>query len=170
MASLGIREGVCVWSTEKGEKLLSTQYSVLLFVTAVQSEICKEISYVHYLEPATINDVATIKVLAQDATYSNTYYVAFNRLLSGVDTLKTIYVGGVPVADFNSQKMDYTLVLPYGTTELPTVDYETGDAYQTVDVIKDNLNCIIVVTAENGNRKTYMVCRWAVPSVKPVRW
>ncbi len=117
----------------------------------------EEAQTVHYLEPATINDVATIKVLAQDATYSNTYYVAFNRLLSGVDTLKTIYVGGVPVADFNSQKMDYTLVLPYGTTELPTVDYETGDAYQTVDVIKDNLNCIIVVTAENGNRKTYMV-------------
>jgi hypothetical protein len=117
----------------------------------------EEAQTVHYLEPATINDVATIKVLAQDATYSNTYYVAFNRLLSNVDTLKTIYVGGVPVADFNSQKMDYTLVLPYGTTELPTVDYETGDAYQTVDVIKDNLNCIIVVTAENGNRKTYMV-------------
>ena len=37
-------EGVCVWAIEKVEKLLSTQYSVLLFVTAVWSEICKEIS------------------------------------------------------------------------------------------------------------------------------
>ena len=49
MASEGIREGVFVWAIEKGEKLLSTQYSVLLFVTAVWSEICKEISiYIIY--------------------------------------------------------------------------------------------------------------------------
>ena len=31
-------------ASEKGEKLLSTQYSVLLFVTTVREEICKEIS------------------------------------------------------------------------------------------------------------------------------
>lgn len=35
----------CVFgASEKGEKLLSTQYSVLLFVTTVRREICKEIS------------------------------------------------------------------------------------------------------------------------------
>ena len=35
----------CVFgASEKGEKLLSTQYSVLLFVTTVRGEICKEIS------------------------------------------------------------------------------------------------------------------------------
>ena len=44
LASRGIREGMFVWAIGKGEKLLSTQYSVLLFVSAVRSEICKEIS------------------------------------------------------------------------------------------------------------------------------
>ena len=44
MASGGIREGVCVWASGKGEKILSTQYSVLLFVSDIRSEICKEIS------------------------------------------------------------------------------------------------------------------------------
>ena len=124
------------------------------YISYTKSE---EAQTVHYLEPATINDVATIKVLAQDATYSNTYYVAFNRLLSDVDTLKTILVEGVPVEGFDANMMEYVITLPYGTTELPNIECEIGDAYQTVDVIKDALNYIIVVTAENGTRRTYNV-------------
>ena len=112
---------------------------------------------VHYFEPTTISDAAEIKVIAQDATYSNTYYVAFNRLLSSVDTLKTIFVGGVPVEGFDADILEYNFVLPYGTVELPSVEYEAGDAYQTIDVINDNLGYIIVVIAENGTRRTYMV-------------
>ena len=112
---------------------------------------------VHYFEPATINDVAQIKVVAQDATYSNMYYVAFNRLLSNVDTLKAIFVGGVPVEGFDAATMEYVITLPYGTTELPLVEYEAGDAYQTIDIINDNLSRIIVVTAEDGTLRTYMV-------------
>lgn len=112
---------------------------------------------VHYFEPATINDVAQIKVVAQDATYSNMYYVAFNRLLSNVDTLKAIFVGGIPVENFDAATMEYTIILPYGTTELPLVEYEVGDAYQTVEIINDNLGRIIVVTAEDGALRTYMV-------------
>ena len=124
------------------------------YISYTKSE---EAQTVHYLEPATINDVATIKVLAQDATYSNTYYVAFNRLLSDVDTLKTILVEGVPIEGFEANTMEYVITLPYGTTELPNIECEIGDAYQTVDVIKDALNYIIVVTAENGKRRTYNV-------------
>ena len=112
---------------------------------------------VHYFEPVTINDVAQIKVVAQDATYSNMYYVAFNRLLSNVDTLKAIFVGGVPVEGFDAATMEYVITLPYGTTELPLVEYEAGDAYQTIDIINDNLSRIIVVTAEDGTLRTYMV-------------
>ena len=112
---------------------------------------------VHYFEPATINDVAQIKVVAQDATYSNMYYVAFNRLLSNVDTLKAIFVGGVPVEGFDAATMEYVITLPYGTAELPLVEYEAGDAYQTIDIINDNLSRIIVVTAEDGTLRTYMV-------------
>ena len=117
----------------------------------------EEAQTVHYLEPATINDIVVIKVLAQDATYSNTYYVTFNRLLSDVDTLKTILIEGVPIDGFDANTMEYIITLPYGTTELPNIESETGDAYQTVDIIKDALNYIIVVTAENGTRRTYNV-------------
>ena len=124
------------------------------YISYTQAE---ESQTVYYFEPATINDAATIKVVAQDATYSNTYYVAFNRLLSSVDTLKTIFVGGVPVESFDADILEYNFVLPYGTTELPSVEYEAGDAYQTIDVINDVLGCIIVVTAEDGTRRTYMV-------------
>ncbi|MBO5728972.1 MAG: hypothetical protein J6R43_03930 [Paludibacteraceae bacterium] len=112
---------------------------------------------VYYFEPATIKDVAAIKVVAQDTTYSNTYYVSFNRLLSSVDTLKAIFVGGAPVEGFDANKLEYIITLPYGTTELPLVEYEAGDAYQTIDVINDNLARIIVVTAEDETRRTYMV-------------
>ena len=44
LASGGIREGMCVWGIEEGEKILSTQYSVLLFVDTIRDAICKEIS------------------------------------------------------------------------------------------------------------------------------
>lgn len=124
------------------------------YISYTKSE---EAQIVHYLEPATINDIAAIKVLAQDATYSSTYYVTFNRLLSDVDTLKTILIEGVPIDGFDADTMEYIITLPYGTTELPNIESETGDAYQTVDIIKDALNYIIVVTAENGTRRTYNV-------------
>ena len=117
----------------------------------------EETQIVHYIEPATINDVATIKVVAQDATYSNTYYVAFNRLLSDVDTLRAILIDGVPVESFDANTMEYIFILPYGTEELPDVSYEAGDNYQTIDIIKDNLGYIIGVTAESGIRRTYMI-------------
>ncbi|MBO5346021.1 MAG: hypothetical protein J6A44_03825 [Paludibacteraceae bacterium] len=124
------------------------------YISYTQAE---ESQTVHYFEPATINDVATIKVVAQDATYSNIYYVAFNRLLSEVDTLKTIFVGGMPIVDFDATTTDYLITLPYGTTELPNIEYEQGDKYQTVEVVVEGLNVFVVVTAENGGRRTYVV-------------
>ena len=124
------------------------------YISYTQAE---ESQTVHYFEPATINDVATIKVVAQDATYSNIYYVAFNRLLSEVDTLKTIFVGGMPIVDFDATTTDYLITLPYGTTELPNIEYEQGDKYQKVEVVVEGLNVFVVVTAENGGRRTYVV-------------
>ena len=117
----------------------------------------EDVQSVDYIEPETLADVATIKVIAQDSSYTSTYYVAFNRLLSEVDTLKTIFVGGIPLENFDADSSEYIIVLPYGTQELPNIEYEQGDAYQTIEVIKEDLRSIIVVTAENGKRRSYTV-------------
>ena len=124
------------------------------YISYTKSE---EAQTVYFIEPATINDVATIKVVAQDATYSSTYYVAFNRLLSDVDTLKNIFLGGIPIEYFDADSMEYVITLPYGTDEMPTIEYEVGDKYQRVEVLSENLSYIIVVTAENAARRTYKV-------------
>ena len=52
----------------------------------------------------------------------------------------------------------YVITLPYGTKELPTIEYAQGDQYQTIEVVEEGLNAaFIVVTAENGARRTYNV-------------
>ena len=127
------------------------------YISYTKSE---EYQTVDYSEPATIEDVAEIKVMAQDVTYSNTYYVSFNRLLSTIDTLKAIFIGGMPIENFDADAdtTNYVITLPNGTTELPTIEYEQGDKYQSVEVVEEGLNAaFIVVTAENGARRTYNV-------------
>ena len=130
--------------------------TVVPYISYTKSE---EYQTVHYFEPATINEVAIIKVFAQDTTYSNTYHISFNRLLSEVDTLKNIYLDGFPIDSFDAQNSEYVVTLPYGTSELPVLTYDQGDEYQKVDILKGDLKTgyTLIVTAENGVYRTYFV-------------
>lgn len=146
------------------EGFKANQYSYMIDLP-VGTESVPYISYtkaedwqtVEYTEPASINEPAVFKVYAQDKSYTNTYYVMFKRLLSSVDTLKGVFVGGLPVENFNANELHYNITLPYGTTVLPEISYEAGDMYQVVEVLKTDRAYTLVVTAENGKHRTYSV-------------
>ena len=112
---------------------------------------------VEYTEPTSLAEPAVIKVFAQDNSYTNTYYVMFERLLSDVDTLKAIFVGGLPLDNFEATQSAYELTLPYGTTQLPEISYEVGDSYQKVELVASDKAYTLIVTAENGQHRTYAV-------------
>ncbi len=95
-------------------------------------------------------EIVTFVVTSEDGLTSHTYTLAITILPSDVCTLDNIFVGGVALDGFTPDKTNYTMELPYGTTQMPEVDYILTDikskATKTV-----NANVVtIVVTAEDG--------------------
>lgn len=105
---------------------------------------------------------ATIKVLAEEDTYSSTYVVVFQFTMSDVDTLAMIYQDGKPLEGFDPQEKYYPLTLEVGTTAFPELSWQEGDDWQTVkmDTVEMNVNTLIrqiVVTSESKHTRTYTV-------------
>ncbi len=101
-------------------------------------------------EKQTTGEKVTFVVTSEDGLTSHTYTLAITILPSDVCTLDNIFVGGVALDGFTPDKTNYTMELPYGTTQMPEVDYILTDikskAAKTV-----NANVVtIVVTAEDG--------------------
>ena len=101
-------------------------------------------------EKQATGEKVTFVVTSEDGLTSHTYTLTITILPSDVCTLENIFVGGVELSGFASTKYDYTMELPYGTTQMLEVDYILTDikskATKTV-----NANVVtIVVTAEDG--------------------
>jgi len=108
---------------------------------------------------ATLNDSIVITVTAEDGIHSKTYIIYNQLLLSTVDTLQTILIDGLPLVNFEADTLTYDYVLPYGTTTLPTINWEAGDSYQQVDTLSHGVNgtFTLTVTAQNGDFTTYTI-------------
>ena len=75
-----------------------------------------------------------LKVIAEDGT-TQTYTLNFSIDMSekiGENYLNNIFVDNVPITNFNSETFEYSIVLPYGTTELPEITFDKRYAEQTV--------------------------------------
>lgn len=83
------------------------------------------------------------------------YTVAYTILKSEVDTLQSIWLSNQPLEGFSGTVNDYQITLPYGTTELPAVDYIQGDRWQTVDTAWTGQTLRIHVVAQSGAERTY---------------
>ena len=104
----------------------------------------------------------TLTVTAEDGT-QNEYTVTVEREKSSNNNLSDIKVDNVSVSGFNKDKLIYNLTVP-GATDSVSVSAlveDTGKATITTDLSnKFNLNfgsnqIDIIVTAENGDLKTY---------------
>lgn len=101
----------------------------------------------------------TYKVTSEDGTKDNTYYVVVEKLASDICTLDAIYLDGAPLEDFDPNILDYKVLLPYGTTQLPEVTASLTDPAATMQILVDTtaMKAMITVTAENKDQKTYSI-------------
>ena len=103
---------------------------------------------------------ATIHVAAADGTTTNTYTLNFSVAELSDNTLEAIYIDGELVPGFLPTKNNYTISLPLGTTQAPTITWKSAyaDGAQTITLIKNSLaeGAQITVSAPAAqNTRTY---------------
>lgn len=114
---------------------------------------------VYFYPTENVNGTASLVVKAEDSTFVNTYTIVFNRLLSDVDTLAKIFINGVEYSEYKADVYQYYVELPVGTVSLPLIEWQTGDAYQTVDTVSNGVtgDFIFTITAEDGSVNRYII-------------
>lgn len=98
---------------------------------------------------------STVKVTPQEGD-PRTYIITYKITESSYSYLKNIMLDGVAIEGFEPSKTDYNITLPVGTTTMPTITWEQGDAYQTVVPTYNGVNGVsrITVTAQNKQNTT----------------
>ncbi len=100
-------------------------------------------------------DVDTIRVTAPDGITTNDYIINFIRVKSSNANLQNILLDGEPLATFNPEKTIYSINLPIGTQQLPTVDALKSESTQQVTITTEENTTHISVTAEDGTPQSY---------------
>lgn len=94
------------------------------------------------------------------------YKLTFKLAPSDNCYLQGLRVGGESVDNFAPTTYTYYKVLPLGTTELPEITYDQGDAYQTVDVVPAGLDGTTRITVTAGDGVTKMVYKIVFSTLK----
>lgn len=117
---------------------------------------------------SSVNGVTRIHVLAADGVTANDYFIAFPVRKSGNLNLEYISLNHETVdLDFVATTTDYVITLPREDTRVPKILYGKGEPEQSVAVISRPLGDTtkLVVTAENGNTRTYnLLFKRALPT------
>jgi hypothetical protein len=111
--------------------------------------------------PDGVNGNYIITVTSESGNVTNNYIIGFSVEPSNNSALAGITVNDENITGFDAQIFEYKVILPYGTTQVPVINYVAGDSVQNIVVTQANTlsdTAIIVVAAENGiNRTTYRV-------------
>ncbi len=99
-------------------------------------------------------DQIKLVVHAENGT-QRTYTITFVEPLSNNADLKTIHYGSTAVADFDPEQTSYDISLPYGTTAIPAITFETGEEKQHATLAVSDWKATITVVAEDGTEKVY---------------
>lgn len=91
------------------------------------------------------------------------YTVAYERLLSDVDTLQMIFVNDKPLGGFHADSTDYLVTIDRNAETMPVITYIEGAEGQTITLeyalaayTNDSVARITVI-APNGNTRTYTI-------------
>ena len=107
--------------------------------------------------------ITQLQVVAMSGR-KNTYTVSYTIQQSNCDTLQMIYVQSDSLLGFHPYTNDYYINLAPGDSVAPTIAWQEGDAYQTVnhttvpyDIAGTTIGWkqILEVTAQNGQTRTY---------------
>ncbi|MDO4191416.1 MAG: hypothetical protein Q4D14_07040 [Bacteroidales bacterium] len=110
-----------------------------------------------------VNGETRIAVTAQDGTIV-IYRLTFSVTESTESRLSDIQLNQVSIPNFHPDTLNYTVVLPIGTTTLPTINCIKGDSLQTIRVLTGGLNgtTTIRVLAENTAYSTTYTIAFSV--------
>ncbi|MBR4432696.1 MAG: hypothetical protein IKS76_05830, partial [Paludibacteraceae bacterium] len=110
-------------------------------------------------------------IVAAESGKKSTYTVSYTIEKSTIDTLQAIFINQKQLTEFEARKEEYRYILTAQEAadldgKLPTVEYISGDEYQTVLVSQalDSLESkslgyktLITVTAASGKTRTYVI-------------
>jgi len=105
-----------------------------------------------------LNGTTRITVVAENGN-TKIYQITFSVDQATDASLLGISVGGMPLAGFDPEILEYDYLLPQGTTQLPTVEYVAHDIYQTITTRSDGVNgdYRITVRPQSGASRTYVI-------------
>lgn len=99
-------------------------------------------------------------VLAQNGR-KNVYTVVYNLRQSADNTLEAIMVNNRLLQDFSPEQLEYTCIMSASETSVPEVTWLQNTALENIQQVKllspDEFVRKVVVTAENGNERTYTI-------------
>jgi hypothetical protein len=102
----------------------------------------------------------TIDVTAQDGTTKKTYTINFSVALSTDATLSDLKLDGTTITGFAANTISYSVVLPAGTTTIPTITATVNESHATTVITQATSltgSGTVVVTAQDGSTKTYTI-------------
>jgi hypothetical protein len=114
------------------------------------------------LPPSSLPGTTIIQVTAENGTTKLNYSIAFTLNPPSSDaSLTDLKINGITVNNFHQDSLNYTVVLPYGTTEVPVVTFTTQQSGATFSITPAYAlpgTTSLVVTAEDGSTKlTYNI-------------
>lgn len=105
-----------------------------------------------------VNNTTVVEVLAQDGTTKQTYQIAFPVEQSKETALASLIVDGNPLV-LQDGVFDYSVQLPYGTTNIPEIIWEKKVSEQRITLTERGLGypATLKVFAENGDSALYTI-------------
>ncbi|MFI3296788.1 MAG: hypothetical protein R3Y59_04055 [bacterium] len=123
------------------------------------------------VEYGAVNDTTFITVTSEDGFTTQHYSIYFPVAISSVSSLSQIYVEGNSYSEFSADVLEYTIDMPYGTTQVPTITWDLGKEFngetikqQRVTYSVGNLYTpsTITVLAEDGLSTTTYTINYTV--------
>ncbi len=109
---------------------------------------------------SAVNGTTRIHVVAADGVTSNDYTIAFPVRKSSTVTLEDLYLSDSELEfSYSPEQTDYVVKIPYHPEALPKVLYTKKEDEQNITYISRPLGqkSDLIVTAENGDQRTYSI-------------
>lgn len=129
-----------------------------LVMPTVEYEVM-DAEQVVYVEKGGVNGDTRVYVRAENGA-ERVYVIHFEIEKSAVATLTSIQLGGDTIADFDVNKFEYTLELPIGTMQLPSITYTKENDEQQVMMslpALEGVATIEVIAADGKAKQTYVL-------------
>ncbi len=116
---------------------------------------------IEVINAETIPGTTTIIVTALDGETVTTYHIYFTVQKNNDSSLKALEYNAIPVPGFKNDKLNYEVILPAGSTYLPTISATANDPNATItitQVLELPGTAFVTATAEDGvTTSTYSV-------------